>query len=79
MCVQALTNVMIIASKFYNCMHCTSVHVVILVCMCAASTESEVMVAHRGRWGSGLFELAACCGELGIGGFTHDQRFSQVL
>ena len=79
MYVQALTNVVIIASRFYDCMHCTSVHVVILVRMCPASTESEVMVAHRGQWGSGLFGLAACCGELGIGGFTRGQRFSQVL
>ena len=50
MCVQALTNVVIIASGFYDCMHCTSVHVVIPVRVCAASTESEVMVAHKGRW-----------------------------
>ena len=79
MCVQALTNVVIIASGFYDCMHCTSVHVVIPVRVCAASMESKVIVAHRGRWGSGLFGLAACCGELGIGGFTRGQRFSQVL
>ena len=79
MCVQALTNVVIVASGFYDYMHCTSVHVVIPVRVCAESTESEVMVAHRVRWGSGLFGLAACCGELGIGGFKHGQRFSQVL
>ena len=69
MCVRALTIVLIIASGFYDCMHCTSVHVVIPVRMCPASSESEVMVVQRGRSGNGLFRLPASCGELGMGDY----------
>ena len=70
---------MILVSGFYDCMHCTSVHVVSLVRMCPASSEAEVMVAHRGRSGRGLIRFAASYGELGMGGFEHGQRFSQLL
>ena len=79
MCVQALTTVVIVASGFYDCMHCTSVHVVIMVCMCPASLESEVMVAQKGRFGSGIFGLPLSCGELGMGGYEHGQRFSPLV
>ena len=79
MCVRALTIVVIVASGFYDCMHCTSLHVVIAVCMCLASSESEVMVAHKGQSGSGIFRLSASCGELGMGGFEQGQGFSQVV
>ena len=79
MCVRALTIVMIVAFGFYDCMHCTSMHVVIAVRMCSASSESEVMVAQRGRSGSGLFGLPLSCGELGIGGYEHGQGFSQLV
>ena len=60
-------------------MHCTSVHVVSPVRMCLASSEAEVMVAHRGQSGSGLTGFAASCEELGMGGFEHGQRFFQLL
>ena len=66
-------------SRFYDCMHCRSVHVGSPVCMCPASSEAEVMVAHRGRSGSGLTGFAASYGELGMGGFEHGQRFSQLV
>ena len=79
MCVRALTIVVIVAFGFYDCMHCTSVHVVIAVCMCPTSSESEVMVVQRGRSGSGLFGLPASCGELGMGGYEHGQQFSQLV
>ena len=79
MCVRALTIVLIVASGFYDCMHCTSLHVVIAVRMCPASSESEVMFVHRGRSGSGLFRLSASCGEFGMGGLEHSQRFSQLV
>ena len=79
MCVRALTIVVIVASGFYDCMHCTSVHVVIAVGMCPASSESEVMVAQRGRFGSGIFGLPLSCGELGMGGYEHGQRFSPLV
>ena len=79
MCDRALTIVMIVASGFYDCMHCTSLHLVIAVRMCPASSESKVMFAHTGRSGSWLFGLSASSGELGMGGFEHGQRFSQVV
>ena len=64
-----MTIVVIAASGFYDSMHCTSVHVVIAVRRCLASSESEVMVAQTGRSGSGLLGLPASCGELGMGGY----------
>ena len=67
MCVRVVTIVVIVAFGFYDCMHCTSVHEVIAVCMCTASLESEVMVVERGRSGSALVELPASCGEFGMG------------
>ena len=70
---------MIVASGFYDCMHCTSVHVVIAVRMCPASSESEVKVVQRGRSRSGLFGLLASYGELGMGVYEHSQRFSQLV
>ena len=79
MCVRALTIVVIVASGFYDCMHCTRVHVVIVVRMYPASSESEVMVMQRGKSGSGLFRLPLSCGELGMGGYEHGQRFSQLV
>ena len=79
MCVRALTIVLIVASIFYDYMHCTSLHVVIVVHMCPASSESKVMFAHRGQSGSGLFGLPASCGEFGMGGFEQGQRFSQLV
>ena len=79
MCVRALTIVVIVASRFYDCMHCTSVHVVIAVRMCLASLESEVMVAQRGRSGSGLFRLPLSYRELGMRGYKHGQRFSPLV
>ena len=66
MCVRAVTIVVIVAFGFYDCMHCISVHEVIAVCMCPASSESEVMVAERGRSGSVLVGLPASCGEFGM-------------
>ena len=66
MCVRALTIVVIVASGFYDCMHCTSLHLVIAVRMCPASSESKVMFAHIGQSGSWLFELSASSGH---GGF----------
>ena len=75
MCVRALTIFVIVASGFYDCMHCTSVHVVITVRMCPASSESEVMVAQRSRSGSGIFGLPLSYGEFGMGGYEHGQRF----
>ena len=79
MYVRALTIVVIVAFEFYDCMHCTSMHVVIAIRMCPASSESEVMVVQRGRSGSGLFGLPASCGELGMGGYEHGQRFSLLV
>ena len=79
MCVRALTIVMIVASGFYDYMHCTSLHLVIIVRMCPVSSESKVMFAHTDRSGSWLFGLSASSGELGMGGFEHGQRFSQVV
>ena len=79
MCVQALTIVVIVASGFYDCMHCTSVHVVIAVRMCPTSSESEVMVAQRGKSRSGIFGLPLSCGELGMGGYEHSQRFLPLV
>ena len=67
MCVRAVTIVVIVAFGFYDCMHCTSVHGVIAVCMCLASSESEVMVVERGRSGSALVGLLVSCGEFGMG------------
>ena len=67
MCVRAVTIVVIVAFGFYDCMHCTSVHEVIAVCMCPASSESEVMVVERGRSGSAFVGLPASCGEFGMG------------
>ena len=67
MCIRAVTIVVIVAFGFYDCMHCTSVHVVIAVCMCPVSSESEVMVAERGRSGSAHVGLRASCGEFGMG------------
>ena len=79
MCVRALTIVVIVAFGFYDCMHCTSLHVVIAVRMCPTSLESKVMFVHTGRSGSWLFGMSASSGELGMGGFEHGQRFSQVV
>ena len=79
MCARALTIVVIVASGFYDCMHCTSLHLVSAVRMCPASSESKVMFAHRGRCGSWLFGLSVFSGELGMGGFEHGQGFSQVV
>ena len=79
MCVRALTIVVIAASGFYDCMHCTSLHLVSAVCMRHASSESKVMFAHRGRCGSWLFRLSASSRELGMGGFEQGQGFSQVV
>ena len=79
MCVWALTIIVIVASGFYNCMHCTSLHLVIAVRMCPASLKSNVMFMYTGRSGSWLFGLSASSGELGMGGFEHGQRFSQVV
>ena len=79
MCVRALTIVVIVAFGFYDCMQCTSLHLVIAVCMCPASSESKVMFVHIGQSGSWLFGLSASFGELGMGGFEHGQRFSQVV
>ena len=62
-----MTIVVIVAFRFIDCMHCTSVHEVIAVCMCPASSESEVMVVERGRSGSVLIELLASCREFGMG------------
>ena len=67
MCVRAVTIVVIVAFGFNDCMHCTSVHEVIAICMCPASSESEVMVVERGRSGSALIGLLASCGEFGMG------------
>ena len=67
MCVRAVTIVVIVAFGFNDCMHCTSVHEVIAVCMCPASSESEVMVVERGRFGSALVGLLASYGEFGMG------------
>ena len=60
-------------------MHCTSLHLVIAVRMCPVSLESKIMFAHTGQSGSWLFGLSASSGELGMGGFEHAQRFSQVV
>ena len=62
-----MTIVVIVVFGFYDCMHCTSVHEVIAVCMCPASSESEVMVVERGRSGSALVGLSTSCGEFGMG------------
>ena len=69
MCVRALTIVVIVASGFYDCMHCTSLHLVSAVRMCPASLESKVMFAYTGQCGSLLFGLSTSSGELGMGGF----------
>ena len=74
-----MTIVVIATSRFYDSMHCTSVHVVIAVRMCPASSESEVMVVQIGRSRSGFLGLPASCGELGMGGYEQGQRFSQLL
>ena len=79
MCVRALTIVVIIASGFYDCMHCTGLHLVSAVRMCSVSSKSKVKFAHTGRCGSWPFGLLASCGELGMGGFEHSQQFSQVV
>ena len=80
MCVWALTIVVIVVSGLnYDCMHCTSLHLVIAVRMCPASSESEVMFAQTGRSGSWLFGLSASYGELGMGGYEHGQRFSPLV
>ena len=69
MCVRALTIVVIVASGFYDCMHCTSLHLVSVVRMCPMSSESKVMFTHIGRCGSWLFGLSASSGELGMEDF----------
>ena len=79
MCVRALTIVMIVASRFYDYMHCTSLHLVIAVRMCPASSESKVMFAHTGQSGSWFFGVSVSSRELGMRGFEHDQQFSQVV
>ena len=79
MCVRALTIVVIVASGFYDCMHCTSFHLVSAVRMCPASLESKVKFVHTGRCGSWPFGLSASSGELGMEGFEQGQGFSQVV
>ena len=73
MCVWALTIVVIVAFRFYACMHCTSLHLVIVVRMCPVSSESKVIFVHTSRSGSWLFGLSASSGELGMVDFEHGQ------